>query len=170
MWFVLRNASYWLGLYIPLQLQTTQHIHQEYRCTWLMYVCECVCTLSRVWFFVTSWIVAHHGTVTLLCPWHFSGKNIGVCCHFLLQGIFLTRGSNPCLWHLLHWQADSLPLWYLGTPIKPIPHSVRVVWWRGKTILHSCRLFSWLSHPSRAYNISCQKLVTFWTYIFKARV
>ena len=28
-------------------------------------------------------------------------------CHFLLQGIFLTQGSNP---HLLHWQVDSLPL------------------------------------------------------------
>ena len=25
-------------------------------------------------------------------------------CHFLLQGIFPTQGSNPCL---LHWQADS---------------------------------------------------------------
>ena len=29
------------------------------------------------------------------------------CCHFLLQGIFTTQGSNPCL---LHWQASSLPL------------------------------------------------------------
>ena len=28
---------------------------------------------------------------------------------FLLQGIFLTQGSNPHLLHLLHWQADSLP-------------------------------------------------------------
>ena len=27
-------------------------------------------------------------------------------CHFLLQGIFSTQGSNL---HLLHWQADSLP-------------------------------------------------------------
>ena len=27
-------------------------------------------------------------------------------CHCLLQGIFLTQGSNPCL---LHGQADSLP-------------------------------------------------------------
>ena len=33
--------------------------------------------------------------------------------HFLLQGIFLTQGWNPCL---LHWQADSLPLHHLGTP------------------------------------------------------
>ena len=31
-------------------------------------------------------------------------------CHFLLQGIFLTQGSNLCLLCLLHWQAVSLPL------------------------------------------------------------
>ena len=31
-------------------------------------------------------------------------------CHFLLQGIFPSRGSNPGLLHLLHWQTDSLPL------------------------------------------------------------
>ena len=36
--------------------------------------------------------------------------------HFLLQGIFLTQGSNPRLWHLLHWQAESLPLSHLGSP------------------------------------------------------
>ena len=34
----------------------------------------------------------------------------GVDCHFLLQGIFPTEGSNPCLLYLLHWQAGSLPL------------------------------------------------------------
>ena len=32
-------------------------------------------------------------------PWDFSGKNTGVCCHFLLQGIFLTRELNSCLLH-----------------------------------------------------------------------
>ena len=36
----------------------------------------------------------------------FLGKNTGVACHFFLQGIFLTQGSNL---GLLHWQADSLP-------------------------------------------------------------
>ena len=41
----------------------------------------------------------------LLCPWDFSGKNTGVGCFFLLQGIFLMQLSNP---RLLHWQADSL--------------------------------------------------------------
>ena len=38
--------------------------------------------------------------------WNFPGKKTGVGCHFLLQGIFLTQGSNPSL---LHRQSDSLP-------------------------------------------------------------
>ena len=37
-------------------------------------------------------------------------------CHFPLQGIFPTKWSNLCLLHLLHWQADSLPLSNLGSP------------------------------------------------------
>ena len=37
-------------------------------------------------------------------------------CHALLQEIFPIQGSNPCLFHLLHWQADSLPLYHLGSP------------------------------------------------------
>src|SRR5574341_360011 len=36
---------------------------------------------------------------TLLCPWDFPGKSTGVGCHFLLQGIFPTQGSNPGLLH-----------------------------------------------------------------------
>ena len=35
----------------------------------------------------------------LLHPWDFPGKNTGVSCHFLLQGIFPTQGSNPGLPH-----------------------------------------------------------------------
>ena len=33
----------------------------------------------------------------LLCPWDSPGKNTGAGCYFLLQGIFQTQGSNPCL-------------------------------------------------------------------------
>ena len=33
-----------------------------------------------------------------------------MCCHVLLEGILLTQGLNPCLLHLLSWQADSLQL------------------------------------------------------------
>ena len=56
---------------------------------------------SRVQLFVTLW-------TRLLCPWHSPGKNtrMGCCSH---PQIFLTQGWIPCLLHLLHWQARSLP-------------------------------------------------------------
>ena len=39
----------------------------------------------------------------------FLGRNTGVTCHFLLQESFLPM-DQTCVWHLLHCQADSLPL------------------------------------------------------------
>ena len=66
---------------------------------------KCVC-FSHVWFFCDPrglW------PTRLLCLWDSPGRNTGVGCHFLLQGIFLTQGSNP---PLLYWQADSLVLSY----------------------------------------------------------
>ena len=45
--------------------------------------------------------------LVILHPWNFLGKSTGVGCHFLLQGIFLTQGSNL---PLLYQQVDSLPL------------------------------------------------------------
>ena len=59
--------------------------------------------------FATLWTVAHQ----LLCPWDSPGKTTGVVCHALLQGVFQTQVSNPCL---LHWQASSLPLAPPGKP------------------------------------------------------
>ena len=44
----------------------------------------------------------------LLCPWNSPGKNPGVGCHALLQGIFPTHGLSPHLLGLLHWQVGSL--------------------------------------------------------------
>ena len=52
----------------------------------------------------------------LLCPWDSPGKNTGVGCHFLFQGIFSIQGSILHLLRLLHWQAGSLPL-QSGKPI-----------------------------------------------------
>ena len=49
--------------------------------------------LSCVRLFANSWTVAYQ----LLRPWDFPGKGTGVGCHFLLQRIFLTQGSNPGL-------------------------------------------------------------------------
>ena len=49
----------------------------------------------------------------LLCPWDCPGKNAGVGCHFLLQGIFSTQGSNPGLLHcrqiLHHFSHQGIP-------------------------------------------------------------
>ena len=52
----------------------------------------------------------------LLCPWSSLGKNTGLGCHSLLQGIFMTQGSNPGLLHcrqilyqLSYWSGLSFP-------------------------------------------------------------
>ena len=71
----------------------------------LEFVAAVVQVLSRVQLFGLE-------PARLLCPWDFPGKNTGVSCHALLQGIFPVQGSNP---HLLHWQVDSLPLSHQGS-------------------------------------------------------
>ena len=48
---------------------------------------SCVCLCATLW----------TEAVRLLCPWDSPGKNTGVGCHALLQGIFPTQGSNPHL-------------------------------------------------------------------------
>ena len=49
----------------------------------------------------------------LLCSWDFLGKNTGVSCHFLFQGIFLTQELNLSLLHcrqiLYHWATWEAP-------------------------------------------------------------
>ena len=62
---------------------------------------------SRVQLFVTL-----KNPDRLLCPWDSPGKNSGVDCHFLLQGIFLIQGSNPHLLYLLHMY-DYLQIIYM---------------------------------------------------------
>ena len=52
----------------------------------------------------------------LLWQWDSLGKNTGVGCHFLLQGIFLMQGSSLCLLCLMYWQVDSLPTEPPGKP------------------------------------------------------
>ena len=67
---------------------------------------------SAVSDFATLWTVAQ---LQFLCPWDSPGKNSGVGCHFFLQGIFPSLGSNL---HLLHWQADSFTTETSGKPIR----------------------------------------------------
>ena len=55
----------------------------------------------------------------LLLSWDFPGKNTGVACHFLIQGILPSQRLNPHLLRPLYWQADSLPLAPPGKPQLP---------------------------------------------------
>ena len=70
----------------------------------------------------------------LLCPWDSPGKNTGVGCYFLLQGVFMTQGWNPgfshcrqilyCLSHqgsprILKWVAYSFSGGSSQPTIKP---------------------------------------------------
>ena len=73
------------------------------------YLVHSCCVLS---FFccIQLFVIPRLGPTTFLCPWDSPGKNTGVGCHFLLQGIFPTQGSNPRLLCRLHWQAGSPPL------------------------------------------------------------
>ena len=68
----------------------------------------CARMLSHVWL-----SVVRQAPLSMDSP----GKNTGVVCHFLLQGIFPTQGSDL---HLLHWQAESLPLRLLWSPQKAL--------------------------------------------------
>ena len=65
--------------------------------------------LSRVQLFVALWTVARQAPLFMDSP----GKNTGVGCHALLQGIFPTQGSNlKLLWRLQCWQI--LYCWAIG--------------------------------------------------------
>ena len=55
----------------------------------LLVVCVCVSCSTM------SYSLLPHARFLWL--WDFSGKNIGVGCHSLLQGIFLTQGLNSSL-------------------------------------------------------------------------
>ena len=72
----------------------------------------CCVGLSRSVKSNSFWI---HGLwpTRLLCAWDSPGKNTGVGCHALLQGIFPTQGSNPslphCRWILYHLSHQGSP-------------------------------------------------------------
>ena len=75
-----------------------------------------VCVLRHVQLFEKPWAIADQTPLFMgFCPCGSPGKNPGVGCHFLLQGILPTQELNPRLPSLLHQQADSLPLLHLGS-------------------------------------------------------
>ena len=103
------NQSLFLSLSISLtHAHTHSHTHTHLSCYSTLFVVVLVVK--------SCWTLQPHRLqpARLLCSWDFPGKNTGVVCHFLLQGIFLTQGSNPCL---LLCQADSFALSHQGSPV-----------------------------------------------------
>ena len=102
--WILYPLSHQGSLYTYIYTHTHTHTHTH--------TCVLNC-FSHVWLFVTLWTIAHQ---TLLSV-RFSRKEYWSGLQALLQGIFLTQRSNPCLLSLLHWQVGSLPLQPPGKPI-----------------------------------------------------
>ena len=67
-------------------------------------------SLSCVQLFVTPWTTAYKAPLSM----EFSRKGTGVGCHFLLQGIFPTQGSNPSL---PHWR-QTLTFWATNEALR----------------------------------------------------
>ena len=64
----------------------------------------------------------------LLCPWNSSGKNTGVGCHSLLQGIFPNQGLNPGLPHcrqILYHLSSSVQFSYSVVSNSLQPHELQ---------------------------------------------
>ena len=87
-------------------------------------------SLSHVQLFVSPWTVARQA------PWGLLGKNTGVSCHFLLQGIFLDL--SPAL------ATDSFPLSHQGSSVlllsqlflNPLVQLISVFWMEQKESGH----------------------------------
>ena len=90
---------------------------------------------------VVSNSLQFHGLqpIRLLCPWNYPGKRTGVGCHFLLQGIFLTWGSNPGLLHcrqiLTNWATRKAPT-HMASPLSTSTPECYVCfsWWTFRDI------------------------------------
>ena len=102
--------------------------------------------LSHVWLFVTPYVHLYNlcsaakSRPNLCDPMDcsppdssvygiFPGKNTGVGCHILLQGIFLTQESNLCCLHC-RWFSTTVPP---GTPI---------IVWSSLELNNKCYLYS----------------------------
>ena len=105
-----RNSPTWSAIHWKNYLLSTYHVP--------------ISTLNSTW--VSEWshsVVSDslrpHGlqSTRLLHPWDLPGKSTRVGCHFLLQGIFLTQGSNlghphcrQMLYHLSYQGSHRGPL------------------------------------------------------------
>ena len=110
-------------------------------CEW---VSECVCTcvykrernrIENTSIFRTNTVVFSKSVLVaqscltlcdpVVCPWNSPGKNTGVGCHYLLQGIFLMQGFSP---GLLHCRQILYSLSYHGSLIGKLVCPMPRLW------------------------------------------
>ena len=101
---------------------------------------------------------------SLLCSWGSPGKNTGVGCLFLLQGIFPTQGSNP---DLLHCRQILYQLSHQESPLLlnlDIKRKTRD-WLEKAMATHSSTLawkIPWMEEPGRLQSMGSQRVGHDW--------
>ena len=98
--------------------------------TWLLSQGACGCMLSHfshAWLFATLWTVP----ARLLCAWNSPGKNTGVGCYFLFQGIFPTKDQTHISWigrqilyYSFHPWSPPRRTCYVSSGL-PVPHQLQ---------------------------------------------
>ena len=86
----------------------------SFRCTQsdtILCVCVCVCVYNDI--YISLLLLSCSVMSDSLQPTGLSSKNTGMGCCFLLQGIFPSQGSNPCL---LYYRQILLPAESWGSP------------------------------------------------------
>ena len=115
----------WVQNFIRHAIELSLYLKDHWRIIYIMSSSHSSSSLALVLFpalqfspencvqpFETAW------STRLLCPWDSPGKNTGVGCQFILQGIFPTQDSYPGLPHcrqilylLSIKEAPGKPLW-----------------------------------------------------------
>ena len=106
-----RNGAWWIRPTHPDFFSCIFHS----MCCCLVHSMYC-CLITKMCLTLFLW---PHGLESArhLCPWNFPDKNTVVGCHFLLQGIFPTQGSNP---GLLRCRRILYQRSYEGSPITSL--------------------------------------------------
>ena len=104
-------------------------------------------------------------TPRLLCPWDSPGKNTGMGCHFLLQGIFPTQGWNLGLLHLLHCQVGSLSLSHPGCPWEITTHVLQ--WLNPEHRQHPMLVRTWNNRTLICCWWECKAVQPIWKTVWQ---
>ena len=119
-------------------------------------VCMCAQSINSVWVFETPWTP---WPARLPCPWESPGKNTGVGCHSLLQGIVPTQKRVPGVLCDVHLSAYSKPVQPPGKHLLHCillnPYHYRQPHSRWALLSHRIELFFDASNESTGSIWSC---------------